>query len=287
MTSSIKFPDACVAMGGVLYSVDKDAKVYRFNQLDPVRNPDETIGFIQNGKTVTYEKPDDKGHRDMYAIGVAVTVISAGLLTAACVTTFPLSGPISLFALGVLTATSYGIVNDLFACKKCIQYFTIGHTSIHKRLLKTENPVANAVVWGIHATWILGAVAGTLFALSAMATGLAVAPVLPYLAAAKITGSLIAIAYASYQSKKEEEYYSKKENKKELDGYFQGMCQGQLLNGNFIQPRKGFHIVDLSLIPEDKRAAYMAVGARNGAGYTVMPALGVVMLIAITTLGLI
>jgi hypothetical protein len=234
---------------------------------------------LSGEKSSVFSKPSDKGHPGMYLLGVTVTVISAGLLAAACVTTFPLSGPISLFALGVLTATSYGIVNDLFACKKCIHYFTNGHTSIHKRLLKTDNPVANAVVWGIHATWILGAIAGTLFAISALATGLVVAPILPYLVTAKIVGSVLAIAYAHYRSVQEEKLWDSPEMKANKD---------YLFNFGFIKPsNKNFHIVDLSKVPEDKRSAWMGVGARNGAGYTVMPALGVIMLIAITTLGLV
>lgn len=246
-----------------------DTQEYEFKKL----NLDGSI--TQGAETITYKKPDDRAHPRMYALGVAVTVISAGLLTAACITTFPLSGPISLFALSVLTATSYGIANDLFACKKCIQYFTVGHTPMHRRLLKTENPIANAFAWGIHATWVLGALAGVLFATSAMATGLAVAPILPYLAAAKIAGALVTLVYAHFRSKAEEHKWN---TNPQRDTFFETV---------FIKPRKHFHIVDLSLVPEDKRAAYMAVGARNGAGYAVMPIVGVIALIAITTLGLV
>lgn len=109
-----------------------------------------------------------------------------------------------------------------FACRQCIHYFTNGHTKVHKRLLKTENPNANAIAWGIHATWVLGAIAGVLFAASAALTGLAVMPILPYLAAAKGCGSLIAVAYSNYKAKKTEKEWASAENKDKLDAYFMG-----------------------------------------------------------------
>lgn len=234
------------------------------------------VVHLNNGRH--YELPGDKGHPSMYMTGVVVTALSACVITAACITTFPLAGPISLIALGILTATTYGIVNDFFACRQCIHYFTNGHTQIHKRLLKTENPNLNAIVWGIHATWKLGAIAGVLFAGAALATGLAVLPILPYLAAAKITGSLIACGYSHYQAKKREAFFSRPENQEELNNYF---------DNRYIVPlNDDYHIVDLSKVPIDKRAAWMGVGARNNAGYTVMPALGVVMLVAIIALGI-
>lgn len=231
---------------------------------------------LNNGRE--YQIPGNEGHPSMYMTGVIATVASACVITAACMTTFPLAGPISLVALGILTATSYGIINDFFACRQCIHYFTNGHTAFHKRLLQTENPNLNAVVWGIHATWKLGAVAGVLFAVSAIATGLAVMPILPYLAAAKLAGSFVACLYSHYKSKAQEAYWSRPENADRLNSYFEG---------RYIAPiNDDYHLVDLSKVPLEKRAAWMAVGARNNAGYTVMPALGVVMLITIIFLGI-
>jgi hypothetical protein len=235
------------------------------------------MAYFVRGKL--YQEPSDQSHHSMYLSGAAITVISAAAITAACTVSFPLAGPISLLTLGVLTAVGYGIANDLLACRQCIQYFTWGHTKFHKRLLKTDNPTLNAVVWGIHATWKLGAIAGVLFALSALATGLAVMPILPYLALAKTAGSVIALSYGHYLSKKEEAKWNLPENQVALYRQFD--------NKFILTQDNNYDIVPLGQVPDNKRAAYLAVGLRNAAGYRVMPLFGLIMMIAITVLGLV
>lgn len=220
-----------------------------------------------------------KGHPGMYALGVAVTVLSSAAFVAANIVTFPLSGPISLLALGILTSTTYGIINDQFACRQCIQYFTVGHTQVHKRLLETDDPTLNGIVWGIHATWQLGAVAGVLMAAAALATKLVVSRVLPFLVPVLAVGVAAICLYAHIQAKREEEKWNRIEKQDELNDHF---------NDRVIHPLQGtdYHRVNLDEVPVDKRAAYMGVGKRNAIGYTAMPALGGVTLVAIIALGI-
>lgn len=219
-----------------------------------------------------------EGHPGMYALGVAVTVLAAGAFIAANIVAFPFAGPISLLALGILSAVTYGIINDQLACRQCIQYFTIGHTPMHKRLLKTDDPTLNGIVWGIHATWVLGAVAGAAMAGAALVTGLVVSQVLPFLIPIIAIGIGATCLYSHIKAKNEEEKWRKPENQELLNKIF---------DYGTISPMKGFHPVNLSDIPQDKRAAYMGVGKRNEIGYKVMPALGGIALIGIIALGII
>ncbi len=210
----------------------------------------------------------DKGHHAMYALGGTVTLLSAAAYVAPFFVLFPLAAPIQIVALGVLTAVSYGIVNDQLACRQCIQYFTVGHTPFHKRLLETDNPTLNGVAWGIHATWVVGLIAGVAIATAARATKLVALSALS-LTPVAILVVIGACTYAHIKSKQVEAEWSRPENKNRLAQIFD----------QTILPNEGFHPVDLRRIPEDKRAAYMGVGERNRVGYTVMPASGLMMVV--------
>ena len=247
--------------------------------------PDEIpyLGTVVNEDTINAKEvsiPADlqEGHPGLYALGVTVTVIAVGLFIAANVVAFPFAGPISLLALGILTAVTYGIVNDQLACRQCIEYFTIGHTDSHQRLLKTDNPTLNGIVWGIYSTWTLGTIAGTAMALTALATGLVVAPILPYLALALAVGIGLVSLYAHIRSQRLEKSINEFKNKEKLNNSF---------DKRIIIPYKGYHPVLLGQIPKEKRAAYLAVGERNEIGYTTMPQIGGLALISLIALSLI
>lgn len=76
---------------------------------------------------------------------------------------------VKIVGLTVLTGVSYGIANDMFACRDCIEYFTVGHRydgkELRNRPLKTLNPNLNAIAWGMIATWHVCAIAGSVLAL--------------------------------------------------------------------------------------------------------------------------
>ncbi|MBA3721892.1 MAG: hypothetical protein H0W88_05780 [Parachlamydiaceae bacterium] len=99
---------------------------------------------------------------------------------------------IKIIGLTVLTGVSYGIANDMIACRDCIEYFTVGHKydglELRNRPLKTLNPNLNAIVWGMIATWHVCSIAGSFFALIArypfrgLALKISAVQLAPYLA---------------------------------------------------------------------------------------------------------
>lgn len=68
----------------------------------------------------------------------------------------------------VLTGIGYGVVNDMIACRDCIEYFTVGHgydgKNLGYRALNTLDPSLNALAWGTMATWPVCTIAGVFFA---------------------------------------------------------------------------------------------------------------------------
>jgi hypothetical protein len=75
---------------------------------------------------------------------------------------------VRIIGMTVLTGVTYGIANDMVACRDCIEYFTLGHfwdgRNLEHRPLNTLNPTLNAIAWGAIATWHVCAIAGTFFA---------------------------------------------------------------------------------------------------------------------------
>lgn len=58
----------------------------------------------------------------------------------------------------LFVAIAFGIVHDLVTANICVEYFTIGHPKV----IESQNPIFLALVWGILATWWVGAILGIL-----------------------------------------------------------------------------------------------------------------------------
>lgn len=101
---------------------------------------------------------------------------------------------------------------------------------------------------------------------AALATGLVVSQVLPFLISIIAIGIGATCLYSHIKAKNEEEKWQKPENQK---------------------PLKGFHPVNFSDILQDKCAAYMGVGKRNEIGYKAMSVLGGIAIIGIIATGII
>ncbi len=112
-----------------------------------------------------------------------------------------------ILGMTILTGFAYGVVNDMIACRDCIEYFTIGHIydgkKLRRRPIETLNPNLNAVVWGSIATWPVCAIAGALFAAVARIPfpGLAVKITAIQLAPYLITGAAISLVIAHTMSR--------------------------------------------------------------------------------------
>ena len=60
-------------------------------------------------------------------------------------------------------AIVYGILHDLVTAHVCVEYFT----EFHPRILESKSPVVMALLWGLIATWWVGAIGGGLLSLAA------------------------------------------------------------------------------------------------------------------------
>jgi hypothetical protein len=74
---------------------------------------------------------------------------------------------LSIVGLCVLAAVCYGVVHDQVTARVCVEYFTIGHP----RVVDSDDPTVLGLVWGILATWWVGAILGAVLALAARAGG--------------------------------------------------------------------------------------------------------------------
>ncbi len=114
---------------------------------------------------------------------------------------------IKIIGMTVLTGVSYGVANDMIACRDCIEYFTVGHLydgqNLRNRPLNTLNPTLNAIAWGAIATWHVCAIAGASFALIArtpfpgLALKITAVQLSPYLA----IGAAVAILVSHVRSR--------------------------------------------------------------------------------------
>ena len=59
-----------------------------------------------------------------------------------------------------LIGICYGMLNNQISCRKSIEYYTIGHTSFHKRLIPSDDATLNGIVWGVYGAWNVSAIAG-------------------------------------------------------------------------------------------------------------------------------
>src|SRR5436853_3045133 len=100
-----------------------------------------------------------------YKIPVYMSMITTGL---ALLTLFQPWEYFKIIGLTILTGVSYGIISDLISCHECIEYFTLGHhydeRNLRYRLVQSLNPIYNAIIWGIFATWHLSLFAGIILA---------------------------------------------------------------------------------------------------------------------------
>lgn len=134
-----------------------------------------------------------------YRLTVVAAAAATGLAVAAVLAPWE---AVRIIGVTVFTGMCYGIVNDMIACRDCIEYFTVGHgydgRNLKKHLLCTLNPTLTALVWGIAATWHVCAIAGVCLALVAripfpgLTRKITAAQMAPYLAISAAITLLIA-----------------------------------------------------------------------------------------------
>ncbi|MEM9075001.1 MAG: hypothetical protein AAGE52_41275 [Myxococcota bacterium] len=74
-----------------------------------------------------------------------------------------------IIAFGTVIAIAYGVSHDMITAHLCVEYFTIGHPNLLGVDPHHANPAHQALLWGVLATWWVGAIAGLLLAVAARA----------------------------------------------------------------------------------------------------------------------
>ena len=62
-----------------------------------------------------------------------------------------------IIGLAIVACVTYGIVHDQITARICVEYFTIGHIPVFGGI---QSPTLLGLVWGVLATWWVGAMLG-------------------------------------------------------------------------------------------------------------------------------
>jgi len=76
---------------------------------------------------------------------------------------------VKLVGFSMFAAIAYGIAHDMVTAHVCVEYFTIGHSNLLDEDPHGASPVLQALLWGVLATWWVGAAAGVLISIVARA----------------------------------------------------------------------------------------------------------------------
>jgi hypothetical protein len=171
-----------------------------------------------------------------------------------------------------LSGLGYGIVNDMIACRKNLPYFLLGHQPGQRSIIKSNDPNANAVAWGILATFGLSFIAAIVFAIPVLIMGLAGLPfagfVLPIIG--------LGIPLALFLAHRFADNYVK--NIPTLKQGQKDQCIDNLDLDVYQKNRLKIWLKDTKDLKN-----WISNSARNGFGYLVMPLLGIAGLVSIIT----
>lgn len=70
---------------------------------------------------------------------------------------------VRIVVLCVVAAVVYGLIHDQITARICLEYFTV----FHPRVVESDSPTVQGLVWGVIATWWVGAFFGSLLAMAA------------------------------------------------------------------------------------------------------------------------
>lgn len=169
-----------------------------------------------------------------------------------------------------LIGVNYGIFNDMLACRTCIEYFTDGHTAMHRKLVPTNDPNINAFAWGVHATWGLSTLAGVLFGVATLVCNLKGLPTIPSLPLLLAVPAMATVFIADKIAHKSIDSLSQQEKQSKIEWF----------DNHYLKALPGCDNVYLSNVPKEKRLDWLVNGQRNAIGYIALPATSLIALIA-------
>jgi hypothetical protein len=211
-------------------------------------------------------------------IGVGISALAIILFTTTALLGAPvwinvISNTLFSSAITYLGALVYGVVNDLFATKANLPYFLLGHQPQQASLLRTNDPTAQGIAWGMAATFgpaVLAAIAfgiGTAITASFVPVATFIFPIL------FIAMPLTAWAADRYAKRKAKQY--------EQHGHeFYGDLSDTVLGSNPYQ----YHGLKVMAAHKADKAAWLAISDRNLFGFTKVPFIGLGTLAAVITL---
>lgn len=205
-------------------------------------------------------------------IGVGISALITALFAAAII----FSAPYWLVAIttGLFTGATayiggllYGVVNDLYATRMNLPYFLLGHQPQQLSVLRSNDPNVQGIAWGVAATFGPVFIASIIFTIVATITAFFVPMATFILPLLLIAMPLIAVGA---------EFYAQRQAKSLLDTYPYALDVGsnsyQINNLDYMCPTR------------EERAAWHANSDRNLFGFTKVPLIGGIALIAYVAL---
>ena len=250
--------------------------------INPVRNhPWKTAGavaaigaasaLIIGGSIALHLKNKENSDSFQYPLDYLIPSALAVAGSALAVAFSPLDS-IRIIGLLVLVAAGYGILNDIIGCYKCVEYFTNGHTDVHKKLIPSDKPIPNALVWGVHATWFPALIAGAILAIASRVFQSKFKPLsAKYLTPILVIGAVVLFGYSHICSMLKEREFRTNPKAEDTDKF----------NHGYYKAQKGCQNVYLDEVPSDKRAGWISNAARNDAGYDGLAIGGVLLTIGV------
>lgn len=215
---------------------------------------------------------DEQG-RSILKWGIGSALIAALLVCSFPISLFftlPMAATVIISALFTggfvhLCGLAYGILNDMIATRANLPYFILGHQPGQRGLIKSNKPNAQAVAWGINATWGLTFLASSLFVVATLITGFLgfpfagfILPLIPIAMSLAIGGAHL---FGNFLAKKIL-YTKNKKFKGDIFSPYRDEYQNERLE-YWHEPNHEQSILN-----------HTTNGIRNGFGYVVMPLLG-------------
>lgn len=226
-------------------------------------------------KTNSWGVPDRSGLKPMLqngyiGIGFSTLFLISFLIVSLTPTPAALAIiPTALFtaAFTYVSALIYGVTNDIFATRANLPYFLLGHQQGQHTLLKTNDPLAQGVAWGVAATFAPALFASIVFGVATLITAPFVPTATFLLPVMMLAMPLIAYRAERYAQNKAREYALAQIDLTQIgSNLYQSECLKQMC------PTK------------TEKAAWLATSDRNLFGYLKMPLVGLGVLGALVTL---
>lgn len=213
-------------------------------------------------------------------------------------------------AIAYMGGLLYGILNDIFATKANLPYFLLGHQETQQSFFSSNDPLVQAIGWGVIATQPIAVIAALVFGIAIFATMMASAsPVLTFMLPLMLVVVPLFAVYANAYAKRSADKYvtegiSLKMLQEDIEQKFRTALnlpadaeKFDLDQIDFDSPTfrslvkelgllNDYQLDGLALMSSSKKdkANWLANSDRNMLGYAVTPLLAITSLVLMLTL---